>query len=95
MLACAPELVRLDRAAAEYPPGLDDPGELRPGRSAVTFGWMTRDLSRSGVIGDPTNATVDKGKRWLSTMGAALAARITALQDGKANFEGGTDLTVI
>ena len=95
LLACAPELVHLDRAVAEYPVRLDDPGELRPGRSRATFAWMTRDLSRSGVIGDPTKATPEKGTRWLSIAAEALAARIAALQVGEDGWSGDGDLTFI
>jgi creatinine amidohydrolase len=79
MLACAPELVRMDRAVREYPARFDDPGELRPENSAATFAWMTRDISRSGVMGDPTLATVEKGRRWLGGAAAALASKITSL----------------
>jgi creatinine amidohydrolase len=42
---------------------------------------MTRDISRSGVMGDPTKATSAKGKRWLSAAADALASRISALHD--------------
>jgi len=77
MLACAPELVRRDRAVAEYPARLTDPGELRPENAPATFAWMTRDLSRSGVMGDPTPATAEQGRRWLDAAAAGLAAKIT------------------
>lgn len=79
MLACAPDCVHLNRAVAEYPPRLDDPGELRPERTAATYGWLTRDLSRSGVIGNPTRATPEKGRAWLDGTGTALAAAIRRL----------------
>ncbi|HUJ43961.1 MAG TPA: creatininase family protein [Opitutaceae bacterium] len=82
MLAAAPELVRMDRAACEYPARLDDPGELRPEHAAATFAWMTRDLSHSGVMGDATRATGEKGKRWLSGAAGALADKIRRLSGG-------------
>jgi creatinine amidohydrolase len=66
MLACAPELVRLDKAISEYPARLDGRGELRPENAPAVFAWTTRDISRSGVMDDPTRATAENGKRWLA-----------------------------
>jgi len=77
MLACAPELVHLERAGAEYPARMTDAGELRAENAAATFAWMTRDLSRSGVMGDPTGATAEKGRRWLAAAAGDLAAKVT------------------
>lgn len=76
MLACAPELVRMDLVAREYPAWIDQPGELRPEHAAATFAWMTRDISHSGVMGDPVPATVEKGRRWLAAAAGQLAAKI-------------------
>ncbi|MFA5057668.1 MAG: creatininase family protein [Opitutaceae bacterium] len=81
MLACAPELVHMDQAAGEYPARLNDPGELRPEDAPATFAWMTRDLSRSGVVGDPALATREKGTRWLSDAAETLASRIRRQSD--------------
>ena len=76
MLACAPELVRMKQAVCEYPARLDDPGELRPENAPATFAWLTSDISKSGVMGDATKATVEKGRRWLDAAAASLAERI-------------------
>jgi creatinine amidohydrolase len=64
MLAIAPELVRMDLAASDYPPAPPDYG-----KSELSMGH----LMRSGVFGDPTKATAEKGRRWLD-----LAARESA-----------------
>lgn len=56
MLALKPELVDLGKAVKEYPP--------KPnlyGKSAISLG----DLSKSGVFGDPTLATKEKGEKML------------------------------
>ncbi|MDN2566959.1 creatininase family protein [Aquibium sp. A9E412] len=66
MLAIAPELVHMERAAADYPPVPDDYG-----RSELSMGH----IMRSGVFGDPTQATAEKGRRWLET-GAARTAEL-------------------
>ena len=56
MLAIAPELVRMELAAADYPPLPPDYG-----KSELSMGH----LMRSGVFGDPGSATAEKGRRWI------------------------------
>ena len=79
MLSAAPELVRMDRAVCEYPAYLADPGSLRPEAAPATFAWKTSDLSKSGVMGDATLATEEKGRRWLDEASTALAQKILSL----------------
>lgn len=64
MLAIAPELVHMDRAAADYPPVPVDYA-----KSEISMGH----IMRSGVFGDPTPATAEKGRRWLETGGRKTA----------------------
>ncbi len=45
---------------------------------ALPFAWVTRDLSVSGVLGDPTVATVEKGDQILSSLVRGWA---TVLED--------------
>lgn len=79
LLAAAPSLVRMDRAVCEYPARIDAPGSLRPEGAPAVFAWKTSDVSRSGVMGDATIATAEKGARWLDEASAALARKITEL----------------
>jgi len=79
MLAVADELVTMSKAVCEYPAQLTDPGELRPEDAPAIFSWATEDVSRSGVMGDATAATAEKGQRWLDAQSTALARRIEAL----------------
>jgi creatinine amidohydrolase len=79
LLAGAPELVRMDRAVCEYPARIDAPGVLRPEASAAVFAWKTTDISCSGVMGDATQATAEKGARWLDEASNALARKIESL----------------
>jgi creatinine amidohydrolase len=84
MLAAAGD--RVDRAAAacEYPARIGEPGALRPEKAPATYAWMTRDLSVSGVIGDATAASPDKGARWLEEGANRYAHLIAALcRDGR------------
>ena len=79
MLAGAPECVAMDRALCEYPAHLDDPGLLRLEDAPAVFAWKTSDVSKSGVMGDPTLATPEKGRRWLDESSTALANKIQDL----------------
>jgi len=79
MLAAAPALVRMDRAVCEYPARIDAHGTLRPEGAAAVFAWKTSDLSQSGVMGDATLATAEKGMRWLEESSTALARKIETL----------------
>ncbi len=79
MLAGAPECVHRDRAVCEYPARIDARGTLRPEGAAAVFAWKTSDLTQSGVMGDATLATAEKGKRWLEEASTALARRIESL----------------
>jgi creatinine amidohydrolase len=79
MLAAAPALVDLSAAVCEYPSRLEDPGEVRPELAPATFGWTTRDLSASGVMGDASAATRAKGERWMALRAESLARAILRL----------------
>jgi len=72
----------MPKAVCEYPAQLSDPGELRPEDAPAIISWSTEDISRSGVMGDATAATHEKGLRWLDAQSAALARRIEELLGG-------------
>ena len=64
LLSILPNQVKMDRAVAEYT--LDEPRSgLLSMEGALPFAWTTRDLSKSGVLGDPLPATKEKGDRLL------------------------------
>ena len=83
MLAATPGLVHMDRAVCEYPAHLDAPGVLRPEAAPAVFAWKTSDVSKSGVMGDATLATVEKGERWLDEASSALARKIEQLLESR------------
>lgn len=66
MLALLPDQVKMVLAATEYPPL--PPMELLSVEGPLPFAWVTRDLSASGVIGDPTAASLEKGKQLLDSL---------------------------
>lgn len=67
LLSILPEWVRMDRAIAEYPPEMPKESLLSM-EGNLPFAWVTRDLSQSGTIGDPTTATREKGDRLLELL---------------------------
>ena len=42
--------------------------------AGATCGWLTRDLSASGTLGDPSTATVARGEARVGPLVEALAA---------------------
>jgi creatinine amidohydrolase len=67
MLSLLPHQVHMERAKTEYPEGLPVDSLLSM-EGKLPFAWTTRDLSRSGTLGDPTVATVEKGDRILDSV---------------------------
>lgn len=67
MLSLLPEQVKMERAVKEYPQGLPQESLLDM-EGKLTFAWLTRELSQSGVMGDATTATREKGDRILQSV---------------------------
>lgn len=75
MLALEPALVKLERAVS-YFPTLE--GELKlTGPASVA--WLTRDWSTSGVFGDATLGSAERGHALLENAAERLAALLTEL----------------
>jgi len=79
LLALAGRHVKIDRATTEWSGDIGDPGEMRAERAPATFSWVTRDLSRFGVMGDAKAGTLEKGLRWLPQTTQGLAEAIAKL----------------
>ncbi|NEP17033.1 MAG: creatininase family protein, partial [Leptolyngbya sp. SIO4C1] len=67
MLSILPEQVQMDKAVKEYPAGLPQDSLLSM-EGALPFSWTTRDLSQSGVLGDATVASSEKGDRIMASV---------------------------
>ncbi|MEB3335876.1 MAG: creatininase family protein [Leptolyngbyaceae bacterium] len=67
LLSVLPDQVKMEAAVTEYPPELPHPTLLSI-EGKLPFAWVTKDLSQSGVIGDATTATKDKGDRLLESV---------------------------
>lgn len=72
LLSILPQQVRMDAAVKEYPQGLPQQSLLSM-EGDLPFAWTTRDLSRSGVLGDPTVATREKGDQILASLAQSWA----------------------
>ena len=76
ILAIAPELVRMDRAA---------PNSKRLSKSKVAYSSMTNTpgsfpkITGNGVWGNPRKASAEKGKKWIEEITANLSKTITEL----------------
>jgi creatinine amidohydrolase len=66
LLSILPDTVKMDAAVQEYPRDL--PSSLLSMEGKLPFAWVTKDLSDSGVLGDPTTATKEKGDRLLASL---------------------------
>jgi creatinine amidohydrolase len=67
--------VRTDRLVCEYPHGLPEDSVLTLERN-LSIPWVTRDISKSGVIGDATAATREKGDRIWESLAQGWAKTI-------------------
>jgi creatinine amidohydrolase len=57
----------MDKAVKEYPQGLPE-DSLLDMEGKLPFAWLTKELSKSGVMGDATVATKEKGDRILESL---------------------------
>jgi creatinine amidohydrolase len=78
MLAAAGSLVKAG-AVCDYYAQLGATKDLRPERAGATFAWVSQDLSRTGIMGDATLGTAEKGERWLAQSAEGLAQAVAAL----------------
>jgi creatinine amidohydrolase len=76
ILAAAPRYTDPAAAVCEYPARIEDPGGVRPVAAPALVAWASRDVSKSGIMGDATAASAEKGERWLEQGATSLAAAI-------------------
>ncbi|MEB3325163.1 MAG: creatininase family protein [Cyanobacteriota bacterium] len=78
MLHLAPQLVGPDRQPDGLHPPISPPeGWSWEGRAPTA--WLTRDLSSTGVVGDPTEATAELGQALFSQLVKGWEQRLEAL----------------
>jgi creatinine amidohydrolase len=79
LLAAIPETVDRNAYTSNYIADVAKPAALLPENGPATFAWLTRDIAASGVLGDPTGATAENGKRWIEEAATRLAAALEAM----------------
>jgi creatinine amidohydrolase len=57
----------MEQAVCEYPHNLPE-NSLLSMEGNLPFAWVTKDLTKSGVLGDATVATKEKGDRILASL---------------------------
>jgi creatinine amidohydrolase len=67
MLSILPSQVKMERAVCEYPRDLPIDSLLSM-EGNLPFAWLMRELTQSGVLGDATVATKEKGDRILESL---------------------------
>lgn len=67
MLALLPNQVKMNLAVKEYPRNLA-PNTLLSMEGNLPFAWLTREVSKTGVMGDATVATKEKGDLILASL---------------------------
>lgn len=67
MLSILPDQVKMELAVTEYPKNLPIDSLLSM-EGNLPFAWLTRELTESGVLGDATAATKEKGSRILESL---------------------------
>src|SRR5580692_431184 len=79
LLASIPELVDRSAYTVNYIADAAKPELLRPENAPAVFSWLTRDISPSGVLGDPRPATAEKGARWIEDASTQVATLLEAM----------------
>jgi len=73
-----PDLVHEDRFVTTLPLEFADYEHIGFNGKAVTFGWLSDDFGPHGIVGDPTSASADAGKRMFEE---SIDAGLEALQE--------------
>jgi len=87
MLAIAPDLVDMDKAITHFAHFPETETELFFFGAASTA-WLSRDWSPSGIFGDATLGTAEKGQALIAAAVTRLGKIITALSRFEVGLEG-------
>lgn len=67
LLTLLPHCVKMNKAVKEYPQNLPE-NSLLTMEGKLPFAWLTQELTQSGVMGDATVATKEKGDQLLTSL---------------------------
>jgi creatinine amidohydrolase len=76
ILAAAPQHTEQAKATCEFPARIGDPGEVRPVAAPALEAWASKDVSKSGIMGDAAAASAAKGEIWLERGADGYAAAV-------------------
>ena len=79
LLASLPNLVDRSAYTVNYIAHVEKPELLRPENAPAVFSWLTADIASSGVLGDPRQATPEKGARWIEEAATQIAKLLEAM----------------
>jgi creatinine amidohydrolase len=79
LLASLPNLVDRSAYTVNYIAHVEKPELLRPENAPAVFSWLTGDIASSGVLGDPRQATPEKGARWIEEAATQIAKLLEAM----------------
>ncbi len=88
LLDATPDLVRTGEYTSSYIRRVGEPGALMPEFAYATYAWLTRDVSPTGVMGDPGPSDAAKGRRWRDEMAGRIAAALAEMVEFRHRFEG-------
>ena len=83
LLSATPELVDTSAYTSNYIANIERPERLLPEFAPATFSWLTRDIAPSGVMGDPTGATAEKGEQWIEESVVSIVSALKAMLEFK------------
>ena len=86
LLSAVPELVHTNAFTTNYIADIEKPEVLLPENGPATFAWLTRDIAPTGVMGDPSAASAEKGWRWVEEAATKLAEALTAMYHYQNEF---------
>ena len=87
LLAATPHLVDTSAYTVNYIADVTKPEVLKPEFAPATFAWLTRDIALSGVLGDPTPSTSEKGERWIEEAATCAAKALEAMLAYENHFK--------
>jgi creatinine amidohydrolase len=87
LLAATPELVDTNAYTDNYIARVEDENVLSPEHGAVNFAWLTRDISPSGVLGDPRAATAENGEKWTAACAVKAADALMAAYNYENHYK--------
>jgi len=80
LLRCRPDLVYMELAPSSLPEHLQSL-KYPPFMGPLNFAWLMPDISPTGVLGDATQASPEKGERFLSDAAAQVAELLAEIVD--------------